>query len=61
MLTFVCRVPVDITRLAIPALGALVVHRADTKPEHHVMALVVLIHKSVRRAPVVGWANTKEG
>ena len=51
---FVRRVPVNITKLAIPALGALVVHRADTKPEHHVMALVVLIHKVVLLVQTVG-------
>ena len=58
MLIFVRRVPVNITKLATPALVALRVHRADTKQEHHVMAVVVLIHKSVRHAPVVDWANT---
>ena len=61
MLIFVRRVPVNIIKLAIPALDAPVVHRADTKQEHHVMAVVVLIHKSVRHAPVVDWANTKKG
>ena len=61
MLIFVRRVPVNITKLATHALVALRVHRADTKQEHHVMAVVVLTHKSVRHAPVADWANTKKG
>ena len=61
VLIFVRRVPVNITKLATHALVALRVHRADTKQEHHVMAVVVLIHKSVRHAPVADWANTKKG
>ena len=39
----------------------ILVHRADIKQEHRVLAVAVLIHKRARRAPVVHRANTKQG
>jgi hypothetical protein len=47
MLIFVRLVPVDITKLATPALNAPVVYRANTNQEHRAVAVVVPIHKVV--------------
>jgi len=47
MLIFVRRVPVNITKLAIPALDAPVVHRADTKQEQRVPVVPLAIHNVV--------------
>ena len=60
VLIFVRLVPVDITKMVTHALNALVVYRANTKQEHRVVAVVVLIHKRVRRAPVAYRADTKQ-
>ena len=61
MLIFVRLVPVDITKVVTHALHAPVVYRANTKQEHRVVAVAMLIHKRARRAPVVHRANTKQG
>jgi hypothetical protein len=60
MLIFVRLVPVGITKMVTHALLAPVVYRANTKQEHRAVAVVVLIHKRVKRAPVAIRANTKQ-
>ena len=60
MLIFVRLVPVGITKMVTHALLAPVVYRANTKQEQRAVAVVVLIHKRVKRAPVANRADTKQ-